>query len=439
MNCGSYQICKHYPKNVIYEKRTDIGAEVQKMRFYLQTARWCCRHCGNIQTTTNEPNTLIKHPGFCSCKFRDWELDLKNSDLVEEDEKIESPLFQQGKLNIFVDYVKLAEMFQEKAPFFYDKSRIWWIWEEETKSWKINDETDIINSMNSTVNGLFLFKQQTKTEIINALKMQGRKKTPETIPKTWVQFLDKITDVKTGKMFEANSKYFITNPLPWKIGETEETPVIDKLFHDWVEEKYIPTLYEILAFSILPDYPLHRVFCLNGSGRNGKGSFLNILTKFIGNENICSTDFDLLTSGRFESAKLYKKLVCLMGEINSSIFKRTALFKKLTGGDMIGFELKGRDSFDDFNYAKLIIATNKLPEPADKTIGFFSRWLIIDFNNIFEEKSGLIETIPEKEFENLAKKSIRILSELLEKNKFSNDGNYEDREQRYEERSSPLR
>ncbi len=269
--------------------------------------------------------------------------------------------------------------------------------------------------------------------------MRGRINIPKDAKKTWIQFKDMIYDIETDEKFPATPDYFVTNPIPWEIRDSEETPQIDKLFNEWVENKYIETLYEIIAYGTLAHYPLHRVFCLNGEGRNGKGSYLNILSKFIGKENITSTDFDTLTTRPFEAAKLYRNLICMMGEINSSIFKKTSLFKKLTGSDMIGFEFKGKDGFDDYNYAKLIIATNKLPESTDKTVGFYSRWLIIDFKNTFEENPTLLDRIPEEEYKNLAKKSIRILKELMARAKFTEEGSLEERAKRYEERSSPIK
>ena len=244
--------------------------------FFFQKTVWKCRHCGNTYEVENEPNKPMKQPGFCECKKRSYELDLEASQkyFVEETEKIESPLFQQGKLNMFVDYVKLAEMFQEKQPYFYDKSKIWWLWNNEKYYWERIDETDIINAMDATVNGLFLFKSQTKTEIMNSLKMQGRKKVPNPMHKTWIQIGKVIYDLK-GKFFEASPEWFTTNPIPWDLTKSQETetPEIDKLFRDWVHPDYVPLLYEICAYCMLSDYPIRRVFCLDGEGANVKTVF----------------------------------------------------------------------------------------------------------------------------------------------------------------------
>ena len=342
-------------------------------------------------------------------------------------------------VKVFTDYLEMADRFIYQQPIFYTKQKIWWLWNHKNKCWEMVDEIDLLNQMNETVDGLMLFKPQLKSEVINALKMRGRLNEPKEAKKTWIQLKDKVYDIGDGLIFDASSDYFITNPIPWQLGESDETPTIDKLFHDWVDKENVQTLYEIIAYSMLPNYPLHRVFCLNGEGRNGKGSFLKILTNLIGLQNVCSTDFDTLINRPFEAAKLYKKLVCVMGEINSSIFKKTSLFKKLTGSDMIGYEFKGKDGFDDYNYAKLIIATNKLPESTDKTVGFFSRWVIIDFPNIFKEKPDLLESIPEEEYSNLARKCLRILRGVISKGEFTLEGSITERMARYEERASPFK
>jgi putative DNA primase/helicase len=127
-----------------------------------------------------------------------------------------------------------------------------------------------------------------------------------------------------------------------------------------------------------------------------------------------------------------------MGETNFSEISKTSILKKLTGQDTIGFEYKNKTPFDEINYAKIIIATNNLPSTTDKTMGFYRRWLIIDFPNQFSEQKDILDDIPEEEYECLACKSIIILKDLLENRKFRNEGSLEDRKKRYESKSNFL-
>jgi len=62
------------------------------------------------------------------------------------------------------------------------------------------------------------------------------------------------------------------------------------------------------------------------------------------------------------------------------ILTTTSILKKLVGGDVIGFEKKGKDPFDEYNYAKIIIASNSLPSTEDTSDGFMRRWHIIVFS-----------------------------------------------------------
>ena len=331
----------------------------------------------------------------------------------------------------------LSKKILQIQPIYYDVNKIWWIWEHNKFKWKMVDETDILNFVRilSTYNTV---KSKDKAEILEALKQESRLNKPKEIKQTWVQFRDLIIDVLTGEEIKASPEYFVTNPISWSLHKERfiETPIIDRIFEEWVGKEHIKTLYQIIAYSIIPSYPIHRLFCLIGSGMNGKSCFLRLLSKFVGEDNCTSTELDTLLSSRFEVTRLHKKLVCIMGETNFSEISKTSIIKKLTGQDTIGFEYKNKNPFEDLNYAKIFIATNNLPTTTDKSIGFYRRWLIIDFPNQFSEKKDILSEIPEEEFEILAVKSLFILKELLDEKEFHNEGTIEERAKKYEDKSN---
>jgi len=338
----------------------------------------------------------------------------------------------------YLDKSDLAKQIWNVQPYFYDNSRMWWLWNNKEKKWDLIDETDILNMVSKKAIANTT-KSNERNEIIEAMKQYGRTKIPQPIKKTWIQFKDTIIDIETDEEFIANPNYFVTNPIPFEMSkETFETPVMDRIFEEWVGKDYIQTLYEILAYCLIPDYPINRVFCFYGAGLNGKSKFLELLRKFIGKDNCCSTELDILMSSRFEITRLHKKLVCQMGETNFNEISKTSILKKLTGGDLIGFEYKNKNPFDETNYAKILISTNNLPTTTDKTIGFYRRWLIIDFPNTFNEKKDILQDIPEKEYNALAFKCMVLLKDLLKSREFHNEGSVEERMERYEARSNFL-
>ena len=340
-------------------------------------------------------------------------------------------------INTYLDKSDLAQQIWEVQPYFYDRAKMWWLWNDSFYMWECVDEVDILNmvsahSVANTVNS------KERNEILEAMKQFGRLKKPKEAKKTWVQFKDTIIDIKTGETLKATPEYFVTNPIMHEIGESEETPETDRLFEEWVGKDYVKTLQQICAYCMLPDYPIHRLFCLIGEGSNGKTTFLEYVRRLVGVQNITSTELEDLIGTRFEKAKLYRKSVCIMGETNFSTIKKTSLIKKLTGQDVIGAEKKNKDPFDFVNYAKIIISTNGLPYSEDQTDGWFRRWCIINFPNQFEEKVNVLNRIPPEEYNNMCKKAIRLLKELLEEMKFHNEGTIYERREKYNEFSNPV-
>ncbi len=330
-----------------------------------------------------------------------------------------------------------ANVFHERQPIFYDRSLMFWMWDDEKKFWEISDDIDVLNFIEEKTSR-DIINSKNRTEILNSLKQIGRKNIPQKFEPNWIQFKDKVYDIETGRSFEATPFFFSANPIDFEISGKTETPVMDKIFEEWVGKKYVQSLYEIIAYSALSDYPIHRLFCLIGSGLNGKSCFLRLLKKFIGINNTATTELDRLMGSRFEVTRLHKKLVCLMGETNFTEMRQTALIKSLTGQDEIAFEYKNKNLFSDTNYAKLIIATNNLPSTTDKTDGWYRRWMIIDFPNKFTEKKEILDDIPEEEYNNLATKCLEILKDLLEKREFTNEGTIKERMEKYEDRSDPI-
>lgn len=343
------------------------------------------------------------------------------------------------------DYVDLAQRFYNIQPIYYDKTKTWWLWNKDEYKWVMVDDTDIMNAIdNALEDRRKTTESKMKGEILEALRRVGRLNAPEPMKPTWVQFKNKIYDIATGENFESTPKYFAANPLPWNVGTSMETPTIDRLLCEWAykpdyqDETWANTLLEIIAYSMLSCQPLQRLFALTGAGANGKGTYLKLIKKFIGKENIAVTELRLLTSRSFESSALYKKLIVFMSEVQEQDMKSTNLIKAIAGEDPVRYEFKGKTSFQEDSYATCIVATNSLPTTPDRSVGFYRKWLIIDFPNVFEITPNLIDTIPEVEFENLALKCITKARDLLESGKFTNEGTMEERAARYESRSNPV-
>jgi len=421
---------KKHPKKTNKEEAKWLSDKITLDKHFVKMER---RSDGSLPKIDKESTILMR----VSLKNADRWIKEKNKELGVEKKQITKVMARN--ITQFFDTKDLAKQFINIHPCYYDKSKNWWLWNHLEAKWEIVDEVEILNAIDIQAK-INTINSKERNEIVEALRQVSRKNEPIPVKPTWIQFNRKIVDIKTGERFRASSQYFITNPIPYDLEEEgfEQTPVMDRIFEEWVGKDYVKTLYEIIAYCLLPDYPLNRLFCFVGSGMNGKSKFLELLRKFVGTDNVASTELDTLIASRFEITRLHKKLICQMGETNFNEMNKTSIIKKLTGGDLIGFEYKNKDPFNEKNYAKIIIATNNLPTTTDKTIGFYRRWLIIDFPNQFSEKKDILEEIPEEEYMALANKCCIILKDLLDKRCFYKEGSIEDRMNKYEARSDFL-
>lgn len=366
------------------------------------------------------------------------QIEEENKKMLERRKELEMPT--APTIQFFVaNYVQNVEALHEKQPFFYDKTGQFWIWDTEKKKYGEIDEIDLMNVLDSAYSSVAMtLNSSTKNQYLEAFKRIGRQNIPLDLDKNFIQFKSYLYDLKTGETTPITPKHFLTNPIEWDLGETEDCPTIDKLFSEWVGGEKKQILYEIAAYCLYRGYPIHTIFALVGAGRNGKTQYQKFLLKFLGKENVSSTDLDILLENRFESIKLFKKLAVQMGETNFGVMKKTSLLKKLSGGDLIGYERKNQKPFDDYNYAKILINSNSLPSSYDTSEGFYRRWLIVDFPNSFEEGKEVYETIPDNEYNNFAKKTISILKSLLSEGSFKQQGTIEERKTKYIQHSNPF-
>jgi putative DNA primase/helicase len=96
----------------------------------------------------------------------------------------------------------------------------------------------------------------------------------------------------------------------------------------------------------------------------------------------------------------------------------TDIIKVLKGNDESTAEAKFMNDFKFTNYAKLIMACNKIPITPDRTIAFGKRMIIINFSKIFygnEDNVDLIDKLKTKEeLSGLLNECLRRLPNVLQ-------------------------
>jgi len=203
-----------------------------------------------------------------------------------------------------------------------------------------------------------------------------------------------------------------------------------KAFKDWVGDKWI-LLFEIIGYTLYPRYDFNKAIMLVGEGRNGKSTYLKLIKKILGSQNVASIPLQDLVESRFAGADLYHKLANIYADLPDRPLSQTGPFKILTGEDYACWDRKFRDRICFTNYAKLLFSTNELPPVNDQTLAFWRRWLVIDFPNSFPDNPGFFEeTFTEDEVEGAIIVSLVAFRDVWRRRRFS----FEESEADYKEK-----
>ena len=104
----------------------------------------------------------------------------------------------------------------------------------------------------------------------------------------------------------------------------------------------VDLIYEMAGYCLWSQAKYDRGFILVGSGANGKGTLLNLITSMVGQDNISHVTAQDLCESRFKTAELFGKLANVCADIPASPIKDTSTIKMITSGDSISAERKNQ-------------------------------------------------------------------------------------------------
>ena len=291
-----------------------------------------------------------------------------------------------------------------------------------------------------------IFKYNISNKGVNEIKGHVQRSTiidREKINNNpWVLNLENgLFNIETEEFIEHSPKYIITTKLPIKYNPTIKCPKIEEFISAIVDKKDIQKLYELAGYILYRGYPIHNFFIFLGTGNNGKTTFINLLTKFIGEENVSHIPLQKLSG--FLIQELYGMMMNSVGDLNPIEIKRAGELKQLTGEDYILAPIKfSNESMKLQNYAKLVYSCNKLPSTTDKSDAFYERSEVITFPNKFTNKTkdiGLLKKLTtETELSGFFNNSVKALKELLEKGELTGQLSLKEKTQLYEHTSNPI-
>ncbi len=327
------------------------------------------------------------------------------------------------------------------TPLNDDGGDIIWRYEFNEGVWK----PDGIPFIRQVVTALTKKKAKARfiNEVVELARIETYKPRSEFVEDPSIIVLQNGSfDVTQKKFVDNDYRYNSKSRLPVTYDAAAKCPTFLKFLDEVSAPGDIPVIQEWFGFHLLKDYRFHKCCMLIGGGRNGKSTLLNVLKTFLGPENVSNASLFELISNRFASSELYGRLANISPDISSDELKRTGIFKALTGGDTLRAEKKHQAAFNFVNFAKLSFSANQLPISPDQSRAFFSRWLILSFNNTFEGKnqdtSLLGKLTTTEELSGIFNWAYAGLKRLLSKGDFSKSETAEDISKTYELMADPI-
>lgn len=194
-----------------------------------------------------------------------------------------------------------------------------------------------------------------------------------------------IYDIYEKKLLDHDPKRVFQNKIDWNYNSSAYNETLDKLLNkvSCGDENIKALIEEMVGFCLYRRSEIGKFFILTGEGSNGKSTILEAITRLLGEDNISSVSMKNLTK-RFNAFQLQGKLANIGDDISGAYIEESEDLKKLTTGERLDVEEKGKNVYPIRSYAKLIFSANSIPNVKDSSWGFRRRMMIIPFKASFK-------------------------------------------------------
>jgi P4 family phage/plasmid primase-like protien len=222
-----------------------------------------------------------------------------------------------------------------------------------------------------------------------------------------INFQNGVWDVEKGELLPHDSKYLQTLQIPHRV--EDYVPFKKTRLYNFFKKTNLPKedvmmLLKYMAYCLTLDYGLKTFMILCGQSNTGKSVLIRFFETLVGRQNVSSLSMHELNM-RFYPSQLYNRLLNSCADNSSLPLSSIENLKKITGGDQIMHEKKGKEPFFFVPFCKLIFSFNQLPlQLEEKSNAFYKRMRILFMNtelflnneyvNDLCSEEGVSEVIP---------------------------------------------
>ncbi|MBU3144612.1 phage/plasmid primase, P4 family [Clostridium sp. CF012] len=281
---------------------------------------------------------------------------------------------------------KFASYIKGKSHLIYNKGEFYTY---NNGKWSKVDELRVFKRLRAQLHKYFddIWSTKVEREYVEALKRIVLHNEELNSYKDYINMLNGMYDLETHTLVEHSLKFYSTIQIPINYDENAECPnfmkFLDECFLGDEDSKILSQ--EWAGYSMTAEVKAQKALVLYGTGANGKGVFIDLISYCIGSENISSVALNELNKP-FMRVCLHNKLanICSENENNGASLN-TQYFKMITGEDVITAEQKYKPAFSFKPTAKIIMAMNNLPHTKDTSHGFQRRLSVLHFRNTVAE------------------------------------------------------
>lgn len=222
-----------------------------------------------------------------------------------------------------------------------------------------------------------------------------------------INFKNGVWDIEKKELLPHDSKYLMTIQIPHEVGprvKFKDTRLFDFFKKTELPKEDIMMLLKYMAYCMTTDYGLKTFMILVGQSNTGKSVLIRFFESLIGKQNVSSLSMHELNM-RFYPSQLYNRLLNSCADNSSLPLSSIDNLKKITGGDRMMHEKKGKEPFFFVPFSKLIFSFNQLPlQLEEKSNAFYKRMRILymntelflnnDYVNDLCSDEGIEEMIP---------------------------------------------
>lgn len=202
--------------------------------------------------------------------------------------------------------------------------------------------------------------------------------------KNLINFKNGVWDIENKKLIPHDSKYLQTIQIPHEVGEYK--PFTETRLYKFFRKTKLPKedvkmILRYIAYCMSTDYGLKTFMVLVGQSNTGKSVLIRFVESLVGRQNTSALSMHELNM-RFYPAQLYGKLLNSCADNKTLPLSSIENLKKITGGDQIMHEKKGKEPFFFVSFAKLLFSFNQLPlQLEEKSNAFYKRMRVLFMNN----------------------------------------------------------